>query len=235
MFRWNGSSSQTACGTGAVFERRATSGLPPLLPTSLQDNLFRIFGGDRIKGLMSAFRIEDLPIESQVGGQILRAAASFLTRYCPVAAAHREPGGWADVGMWLLKLGLAAAQVGLESTSLFPGLQLSHCGPRLVFCVKGASCLSTASSAAAHMLTCSYGPLPQMLTNALDEAQRKVGTAYRGGACTTDARCTVPSPASAMLLRLHSPARAPCPLPSSSSLVPSTCRRLLAHPISATG
>jgi len=26
-----------------------------------QDNLFRIFGGDRIKGLMSAFRIEDLP------------------------------------------------------------------------------------------------------------------------------------------------------------------------------
>ncbi len=32
-----------------------------------QDNLFRIFGGDRIKGLMSAFRIEDLPIESQVG------------------------------------------------------------------------------------------------------------------------------------------------------------------------
>lgn len=31
---------------------------------SLEDNLFRIFGGDRIKGLMSAFRIEDLPIES---------------------------------------------------------------------------------------------------------------------------------------------------------------------------
>jgi preprotein translocase subunit SecA len=31
---------------------------------SLEDNLFRIFGGDRIKGMMSAFKIEDLPIES---------------------------------------------------------------------------------------------------------------------------------------------------------------------------
>ena len=31
---------------------------------SLEDNLFRIFGGDRIKGLMSAFQVEDLPIES---------------------------------------------------------------------------------------------------------------------------------------------------------------------------
>lgn len=33
---------------------------------SLEDNLFRIFGGDRIQGLMSAFRIDDLPIESQM-------------------------------------------------------------------------------------------------------------------------------------------------------------------------
>jgi hypothetical protein len=42
---------------------------PPTAPCALaapQDNLFRIFGGDRIKGLMSAFRIEDLPIESQM-------------------------------------------------------------------------------------------------------------------------------------------------------------------------
>ncbi|URD85451.1 translocase subunit SecA, partial [Musa troglodytarum] len=31
---------------------------------SLEDNLFRVFGGDRIQGLMRAFRVEDLPIES---------------------------------------------------------------------------------------------------------------------------------------------------------------------------
>eukprot|EP00271_Cylindrocystis_brebissonii_P010071 TRINITY_DN26172_c0_g1_i1.p1 TRINITY_DN26172_c0_g1~~TRINITY_DN26172_c0_g1_i1.p1 ORF type:complete len:1077 (+),score=261.84 TRINITY_DN26172_c0_g1_i1:110-3340(+) len=31
---------------------------------SLEDNLFRIFGGDRVKGIMKAFRVEDLPIES---------------------------------------------------------------------------------------------------------------------------------------------------------------------------
>ena len=31
---------------------------------SLEDNLFRIFGGDRIQALMSAFRVEDMPIES---------------------------------------------------------------------------------------------------------------------------------------------------------------------------
>ncbi|XP_078148430.1 protein translocase subunit SecA, chloroplastic-like isoform X1 [Carex rostrata] len=33
---------------------------------SLEDNIFRIFGGDRIQGLMRAFRVEDLPIESQM-------------------------------------------------------------------------------------------------------------------------------------------------------------------------
>merc|ERR1712159_118257 len=32
---------------------------------SLQDNLLRIFGGDRVAGLMNAFRVdEDMPIES---------------------------------------------------------------------------------------------------------------------------------------------------------------------------
>ena len=30
---------------------------------SLEDNIFRIFGGDRIQGLMRAFRVEYLPIE----------------------------------------------------------------------------------------------------------------------------------------------------------------------------
>ncbi|OAY70335.1 Protein translocase subunit SECA1, chloroplastic [Ananas comosus] len=33
---------------------------------SLEDNIFRIFGGDRIQGLMRAFRVEDLPIESKM-------------------------------------------------------------------------------------------------------------------------------------------------------------------------
>ena len=33
---------------------------------SLEDNLFRIFGGDRIQGMMKAFRVEDLPIESKM-------------------------------------------------------------------------------------------------------------------------------------------------------------------------
>lgn len=31
---------------------------------SLEDNMFRIFGGDRIKSMMSMFQIDDLPIES---------------------------------------------------------------------------------------------------------------------------------------------------------------------------
>eukprot|EP00958_Prasinococcus_capsulatus_P024328 scaffold3772_cov390-Prasinococcus_capsulatus_cf.AAC.6 len=33
---------------------------------SLEDNLFRIFGGDRIKSMMTAFSVEDLPIESSM-------------------------------------------------------------------------------------------------------------------------------------------------------------------------
>jgi preprotein translocase subunit SecA len=34
---------------------------------SLEDNLLRIFGGDRVKGLMDAFRVEeDMPIESRI-------------------------------------------------------------------------------------------------------------------------------------------------------------------------
>ena len=31
---------------------------------SLEDNLFRIFGGEKIQALMSAFRVDDMPIES---------------------------------------------------------------------------------------------------------------------------------------------------------------------------
>ncbi len=33
---------------------------------SLEDNLFRIFGGDRIKTLMTTFGVADLPIESKM-------------------------------------------------------------------------------------------------------------------------------------------------------------------------
>ena len=31
---------------------------------SLEDNMFRIFGGERVKSMMGMFQIEDLPIES---------------------------------------------------------------------------------------------------------------------------------------------------------------------------
>ncbi|PSC72357.1 translocase subunit chloroplastic [Micractinium conductrix] len=48
---------------------------------SLEDNLFRIFGGDRIKGLMSAFRIEDLPIESQMLTSALDEAQRKVESY----------------------------------------------------------------------------------------------------------------------------------------------------------
>ena len=33
---------------------------------SLEDNLFRVFGGDQIQNMMNMFQIEDLPIESQM-------------------------------------------------------------------------------------------------------------------------------------------------------------------------
>ncbi|KAI3428100.1 hypothetical protein D9Q98_006483 [Chlorella vulgaris] len=48
---------------------------------SLEDNLFRIFGGDRIKGLMSAFRIEDLPIESKMLTSALDEAQRKVEAY----------------------------------------------------------------------------------------------------------------------------------------------------------
>ena len=33
---------------------------------SLEDNMFRVFGGERIRSLMSAFQIDDLPMESKM-------------------------------------------------------------------------------------------------------------------------------------------------------------------------
>ena len=48
---------------------------------SLEDNLFRVFGGDRIKGLMSAFQIEDLPIESKMLTDALNEAQRKVEAY----------------------------------------------------------------------------------------------------------------------------------------------------------
>jgi preprotein translocase subunit SecA len=41
---------------------------------SLEDNLFRIFGGDKIQNLMTVFRVEDMPIESGMLTQSLDQA-----------------------------------------------------------------------------------------------------------------------------------------------------------------
>ena len=48
---------------------------------SLEDNLFRIFGGDRIQSLMSAFRVEDMPIESGMLTNSLDEAQKKVERY----------------------------------------------------------------------------------------------------------------------------------------------------------
>lgn len=48
---------------------------------SLEDNLFRVFGGDRMKGLMSAFRIDDLPLESKMLTSSLDEAQKKVEQY----------------------------------------------------------------------------------------------------------------------------------------------------------
>ncbi|WJZ90582.1 hypothetical protein VitviT2T_009715 [Vitis vinifera] len=48
---------------------------------SLEDNIFRIFGGDRIQGLMTAFRVEDLPIESKMLTKALDEAQRKVENY----------------------------------------------------------------------------------------------------------------------------------------------------------
>jgi preprotein translocase subunit SecA len=48
---------------------------------SLEDNIFRIFGGDRIQGLMQAFRVEDLPIESKMLTRALDEAQRKVENY----------------------------------------------------------------------------------------------------------------------------------------------------------
>lgn len=44
-------------------------------------SLFRVFGGDRIKGLMSVFQIEDLPIESKMLTDALTEAQRKVEAY----------------------------------------------------------------------------------------------------------------------------------------------------------
>ncbi|XP_059625511.1 protein translocase subunit SecA, chloroplastic isoform X2 [Cornus florida] len=48
---------------------------------SLEDNIFRIFGGNRIQGLMRAFRVEDLPIESKMLTKALDEAQRKVENY----------------------------------------------------------------------------------------------------------------------------------------------------------
>jgi preprotein translocase subunit SecA len=48
---------------------------------SLEDNLFRIFGGDKIQGMMAAFQIDDLPIESAMLTNALDEAQRKVESY----------------------------------------------------------------------------------------------------------------------------------------------------------
>lgn len=48
---------------------------------SLEDNLFRVFGGDKIKNLMVAFRVEDLPMESQMLTDALDVSQKRVENY----------------------------------------------------------------------------------------------------------------------------------------------------------
>ncbi|KAJ7519747.1 hypothetical protein O6H91_20G054300 [Diphasiastrum complanatum] len=48
---------------------------------SLEDTIFRIFGGDKIKGLMIAFRVGDLPIESKMLTRSLDEAQKKVETY----------------------------------------------------------------------------------------------------------------------------------------------------------
>ena len=54
---------------------------------SLEDNLFRIFGGEKIKGMMAAFQVEDLPIESKM----LTKSLDEAQRKVPSSTPHCDP------------------------------------------------------------------------------------------------------------------------------------------------
>ena len=68
----------TSCAAGPV--ARATRAPP--VSSSLGDNLLRIFGGDRVAGLMNAFRVEeDTPIESGMLTRSLEGAQKKVETY----------------------------------------------------------------------------------------------------------------------------------------------------------
>ena len=70
--------STTSCVVGLAV--RATP-VPPVFPL-IGDNLPRIFGGDRVAGLMNAFRVEeDMPIESACLLARLRSSEKVETYY----------------------------------------------------------------------------------------------------------------------------------------------------------
>ena len=48
---------------------------------SLEDKIFRIFGGDRIDGMMQAFQVDDVPIESQLLTNALVSAQEKVEQY----------------------------------------------------------------------------------------------------------------------------------------------------------
>ena len=66
----------TSCGrAGRQGDRRAHRFF-------IEDNLLRIFGGDRVAGLMNAFRVEeDMPIESVCSAALSRAQKKVETYY----------------------------------------------------------------------------------------------------------------------------------------------------------
>ena len=51
------------------------------LPTKPKTFACRVFGGDRIKNLMVAFRVEDLPMESQMLTDALDTAQKRVESY----------------------------------------------------------------------------------------------------------------------------------------------------------
>jgi preprotein translocase subunit SecA len=46
-----------------------------------EDNIFRVFGGDRIKGMMGVFGIDDVPLESNMLSKSLNEAQKKVETY----------------------------------------------------------------------------------------------------------------------------------------------------------
>lgn len=63
------------CPTAAAAAFTAAAAVPAAV------TVFRVFGGDRIKNLMVAFRVEDLPMESQMLTDALDTAQKRVESY----------------------------------------------------------------------------------------------------------------------------------------------------------